>query len=129
MREMQYGSEIAGKDKCKKRAAACAGVFGRSSRASRESIDKGKALCRKPSSWIGGVLLTRTRPTMRVDCGFSEKRSDTDMGKDGRKGPESERLGGVAIRQQSGQGVDRVEWIYASDSVPDRTIQLECVGW
>lgn len=66
---------------------------------------------------------------MRVDCGFSEERSDTDMGKDGRKGPESERLGGVAIRQQSGQGVDRVEWIYASDSVPDRTIQLECVGW
>jgi hypothetical protein len=44
-------------------------------------------------------------------------------------GPESERLGGVAIRQKSGQGVDRVEWIYASDSVPDRTIQLECVGW
>jgi hypothetical protein len=28
-----------------------------------------------------------------------------------------------------GKGVDRVEWIYASDSVPDRTIQLECVGW
>jgi hypothetical protein len=36
-------SEMAGKD-CAKKAAACTGVFGSSSRASRESIDKGKAL-------------------------------------------------------------------------------------
>jgi hypothetical protein len=67
MREMQYGVKWAGKDRVQKKAAACASVFGSSGRASRESIDKGKTLCRKLSSWIGGVLLTRTRPTMRVD--------------------------------------------------------------
>lgn len=35
-------SEMVGKD-CAKKAAACAGVFGSSGRASRESTDKGNA--------------------------------------------------------------------------------------
>jgi hypothetical protein len=59
MREMQYG--VNGRKDSAKRLHVQV-VFGSSSRASRESIDKGRRPCRKSSSWIGGVLLTHTRP-------------------------------------------------------------------
>jgi hypothetical protein len=92
-----------------KKAAACAGVFGSSGRASRESIDKGKALCRKLSSWIGGVLLTRTRPTMRVD--LVNKQVTLTWGRmEGRGTPRADDLAESPCGT-IGQGMDRVEWI------------------
>jgi len=101
--------------RCKKRLHVQV-VFGSSSRASRESIDKGRRPCRKSSSWIGGVLLTHTRPHKCVWIG--EQTSDIYTGKDGKEGPESGLLGGVAVRHNGERrGPRRVD--HASDSVPD----------
>ena len=73
-----------------------------------------RGMPRKPSSWIGGVLLTRTRPTMHVNL-VNRQVTPTRGRMEGRD-VRADELGHAA---QIGQGMDRVEWIHASDSVPD----------
>ena len=83
-------------------------VFGSSSRASRESIDKGRMPCRKSSSWIGGVLLTHIRP--HNACGSVNRQVTLTRGKMERKDLGADYLAESPCGRME-KGVDRVEWI------------------